>query len=98
MNMIIEDYTINVSEPIREALKRLNLVKSRSMTLFVVDDNGVMVGTLTDGDVRRALIAGHEVNSPVGNAMHRDFSYLRSLSQAYEVKQMRQRGILLVPT
>lgn len=97
MNMKIEDYTINVSEPIREALKRLNLVKSRSMTLFVVDDNGVMVGTLTDGDVRRALIAGHEVNSPVGNAMHRDFSYLRSLSQAYEVKQMRQRGILLVP-
>ena len=63
--MTIEDYTINISEPIREALKRLNLVKSRSMTLFVVDDNGVMVGTLTDGDVRRALIAGHEVNSPV---------------------------------
>lgn len=95
--MTIEDYTIKDSEPIREALKRLNLVRSRSMTLFVINDYGVMVGTLTDGDVRRALIAGHEVNNPVGNAMHRNFSYLSSPTQAHELKQMRQRGILLVP-
>ena len=36
-----------------DALRILNDLSDTAMTLFVVDNNGCMVGTLTDGDIRR---------------------------------------------
>ena len=41
---------------------------------FVVSDSGKVVGTLTDGDIRRAILGGMDVNDPsVSDAMHREF-------------------------
>ena len=41
----------------RTALRVLdNLPDNASRTLFIVDDNDVMVGSLTDGDIRRGLL------------------------------------------
>ncbi|MEW5984345.1 MAG: aminotransferase class I/II-fold pyridoxal phosphate-dependent enzyme [Acidobacteriota bacterium] len=40
--------------------------------VLVVDDQGVLRGTLTDGDVRRALLRGASLKSPVDEVMHRD--------------------------
>lgn len=39
---------------------------------LVVSENGLMVGTLTDGDVRRGLLRGLELASPVEGIIHRD--------------------------
>lgn len=75
----------------------LNEVHSQSMTLFVVDDDERMVGTLTDGDIRRALIAGEDVDNEVRKAMHRSFSYLTGLDEVAKLKTLRDRNIFLVP-
>ena len=47
------------------------------LVLFVVDENDKMVGTLTDGDSRRALIAGVSVNDSIEKVMHKNFNFLR---------------------
>ena len=41
-----------------EALRIINELAPEPLVLFVVDEDNRMVGTLTDGDSRRALIAG----------------------------------------
>ena len=38
----------------------------------VVSEDGLLVGTLTDGDIRRGLIRGLELNSPIESIIHRD--------------------------
>jgi dTDP-glucose pyrophosphorylase len=50
------------------ALERGNL-----QIVFVVDDAGAVLGTATDGDLRRALLAGASLDSSVSPYISRDF-------------------------
>ena len=72
-----ENHIIKLSKKLIDALKRLNSFLKGPLVLFVVDDEDKMVGTLTDGDSRRALIAGFSVNDSIENVMHKNFNFLR---------------------
>lgn len=68
------------------------------MTLFAVDAEGSMLGTITDGDVRRALISGVGIDRPVSEAMHTDFmSLTRGHDNVEKIREARRRGIRLLP-
>lgn len=54
---MIAKHTIHKSEPVREALKKLDLLASDAI-LFVVDEEVKLIGSLTDGDLRRGFIKG----------------------------------------
>lgn len=47
----------HIDLPIREALKKLNELASDAI-LFMVDDKNKLIGSLTDGDLRRGFING----------------------------------------
>lgn len=49
---------------IREALIRLDIL-AKDAILFIVDENNKLIGSLTDGDVRRGLIKGYTINDSV---------------------------------
>ncbi len=59
-----KEHIISGSSSIREALARLDVL-AKDAILFVVDDEGRLLGSLTDGDVRRGLLRGVEIGSPV---------------------------------
>lgn len=82
---------------IQEALIRLNCLHSQSMTLFVINSVGKMEGTLTDGDIRRALVSGKKLESIVSEAMYRDFSYIESRNDIRKLRELRMNKISLVP-
>lgn len=85
-------------EPIIEAIRKLNDLSGGVMTLFAVDASGRVVGSVTDGDVRRALLAGADVNDPVGRAANRRFKALRGSSiDLSELRRIRRAGMRLVP-
>jgi dTDP-glucose pyrophosphorylase len=44
--------------------------RERKSIAAIVDDAQRVIGTITDGDIRRALLAGHSVDSPVSVAMN----------------------------
>lgn len=71
-------HIINKRESLLSALKIINAMEQEPLVLFVVDDDDRMVGTLTDGDSRRALIAGVSVNDSIEKVMHKNFNFLRS--------------------
>lgn len=55
---------------LKQALKRLDHAAFR--VLFVVDEQGVLLGTLSDGDVRRAILAGKSLDSSIEDVFNKN--------------------------
>src|SRR5688572_27329504 len=55
---------------IREAVKAID--SSKIQIALIVDDAGCLRGTVTDGDVRRALLGGVGLDQPVTGIMNAD--------------------------
>lgn len=70
-------HLISQNQSLHEALEKINNIKTEPLVLFVINDKSQMLGTLTDGDVRRALIRGVNVNDKISDAMHCGFNFLR---------------------
>ena len=90
------NHIISKNATLLDALSRINTFKMPDpLVLFVVDDEQRMVGTLTDGDSRRALISGASLNDKAEKVMHRDFNYM-SISDITNVLEIRhQRGMMM---
>ena len=92
-------HIINIAESAREALRILSsLPDNSSLTLFVVDDNELLKGTVTDGDIRRGLLNNLEISQSIGLFMNPDFKYVtNSLSFTLDLKNFRNQGLGLIP-
>lgn len=88
---------IKCDSSVVEALTAIN--DSDLLTVFVVDEKNVLVGTLTDGDVRRYLINGGQLNDPVVNAVRKSFSKIEKNDSdtLKSLKEFKAKGIKLVP-
>lgn len=82
-----------------EALNQINSLAPDPLVLFVVDGENRMLGTLTDGDSRRALIAGASVDDKVEKVMHTNFNYMKldAINDVKEIKRQRDLKMKLVP-
>ena len=91
-------YLIKQTASIREALVSLNNISGDVLTLIVINENQVVVGTLTDGDIRRILISNCSLEDPVSIAMKTDFQYLEDgCLDVNQIKKMKNKGITLIP-
>ena len=95
----MKNHIINKDITLIEALSRINEIAPDPLVLFVLDEENRMVGTLTDGDSRRALIAGFSVNDKVEKIMHKNFNYMKieDLDNVKEIKRQRDLMMHLVP-
>ena len=69
--MKLELLTIQSNDVLRKALENLN--KSGLSILFVVDENNMLVGILTDGTIRRSLLSNFNLDSIVMDVMKTEF-------------------------
>lgn len=95
----MKNHFISQDITLLEALAKINTLAPEPLVLFVLDDEKRMVGTLTDGDSRRALIAGASVNDKVARIMHRSFNYMKveELDDVKELKRQKELQMRLVP-
>lgn len=94
----LNTYSIPQTATIREALKRINETSGSGQMLFVLNDNQQVAATLSDGDIRRGLITGHELNEPVEQIMFRNFRYLKEGNIQIELlRQFREQQLPIVP-
>lgn len=95
---MIKDCIINEIATIKDALVAINRITGKGELLIIVNDNLQMVGTLTDGDIRRGLIAGYELTDSVCKIMHRDFKYIKQSEFDVEhLKSFRYLRIMFIP-
>ncbi|HZJ76405.1 MAG TPA: CBS domain-containing protein [Oscillospiraceae bacterium] len=73
--MNLEKFTIIYKETIMNSLKKIELNKKGF--LIIIDSNKKVLGTLTDGDIRRAFIRGCKINDKINNNVYNEnFEYL----------------------
>lgn len=65
---------------------------------LVIDGNGRLLGTVTDGDVRRAILRGLELERPVTEIMHRNPTVTRAGdSREVIMALIREKHLLQIP-
>lgn len=101
--MEIERFLVSPDKSIREAMARID--RSAKGIALVVDEERRLVGTITDGDVRRAILAGISLDTPVsellarkaGTAYPRPITAPASSERSALRSLMQERGIRQVP-
>ena len=93
----MENLLIKPNSSIKDVLKQLN--KAGEKCLVVVDKEHKLMGTLSDGDVRRAILKGKYPNNKVKEFYHKNPIFLRkenySLSQAKDL--LVKKRIYVIP-
>ena len=95
----MNNHIISKDVTLLEALSYINAAAPDPLVLFVLDEDKRMVGTLTDGDSRRALIKGASLNDKVATIMHRNFNFMKvgELDNVKEIKRQRELKMKLIP-
>jgi dTDP-glucose pyrophosphorylase len=92
-------YIISDTSNARDALKKLeDIPQVSSRTLFVVNEYMQILGSVTDGDIRRGLLNGLEISEEIVVFMNTD---LRVVNQAeniiHKIAETKKLGIFILP-
>jgi len=92
------NHIISSVATLKDGLIAINQLTDEILCLFVVDKTRRLVGTLTDGDIRRALISEVLLTETIEVAMKKDFiKVLIDKVTPNEVKGYRTKGVTLLP-
>lgn len=81
---------------IREAMRIID--KGSMRIALVVDKDHRLIGTLTDGDIRRGLLHGASMAEPVDQLMNRQFRFVQSSDDHSEMLEiMRREDLSQIP-
>ena len=95
--MELSRYTLNLKSSVKEALEKINTLTD-VQTIFVIDDNFKIIGSITDGDIRRGFIKGLSINDRLENFLYKDFKYLKQDNSNFlKLKEFKQKGIKILP-
>jgi len=89
-------YLIDSTKKLITAMQRLHSLKYK--ILFVVDKNQKLIGTVTDGDLRRGLIKFKDTNTEIEKVMHKKplFSYKMKIDKETKINAEKQK-LNLIP-
>jgi len=71
--MKIDKYLINKNETIKSALKKID---GNHLGIIFIEDDNIVVGVATDGDIRRFMLKENSLDSIIHECMNKDFFYL----------------------
>lgn len=90
-----EKYLVYTDARLKEALVLIE--ENNHHTLIVLSRSGVVVGTLSDGDVRRKLLEGRLLEIPVSEVMNTNFIALSPNDRERARELFKKAGIFLIP-
>lgn len=80
------------------ALEQLNGMRDVSrLILFVEDDSHAVIGSLTDGDIRRALVKNKTINESVETVCNVNFTYIKEGYSFVNLNSYRKKHIKILP-
>lgn len=88
--------SIDIKASIRKAMQVID--QGSCEIAFVISSEGKLIGTLTDGDIRRAILAGTSLDEPASSFMRKDFtSVTEEISRADVLDLMKARFMQQIP-
>lgn len=93
-----EQTLVPASATVKEALARINALRGVPLTLFAISADNRLEGTLTDGDIRRGLLSGATLSTPVSEVMNRSFHAVRPDQDSVKaIESARALNLALLP-
>ena len=89
-------HTLSDSATIKDGLEQLNAVNGEAV--FILNAEEKVVGTITDGDIRRGLIGGKSLNDAITEVMHTSFRHIRQENYSITtIDSIKQQQIGMLP-
>lgn len=96
----MRDYTehlIKSGSSLKEALSRLDALAADAI-LFIVDENKKLLGSLTDGDVRRGLLNNLDLKNNVDDFLQPNPRYVRKSEYTIDdIIHLREKKLKIIP-
>ena len=92
-----KEVLIHRNQTVKEALKQLDKVETK--TLLVINDDGTLIGSISDGDIRRYILKGEDISKDISKAYNAKPTYVREREFVLaDIKQtMLSKKIELIP-
>lgn len=91
------DHLILSGSTIKQALFKLNEL-SQDAILFVVDSENKLLGSLTDGDVRRGLLNDFSIENRIDQIIQKQFRYIRKGdNDIKKIIEYREANFRIIP-
>ena len=93
----MKDITVNPNTTIRQAMKVLD--KTSEKCLLVVDENKKLLGSLTDGDLRRGILSGMNFSENISECYNKDATTFTqgNYTQRDVTQVLRDKKLDLIP-
>jgi len=92
----LKQFLINEEESVLASMKKLD--ENAHKVLFVIDKSEILIGSLTDGDIRRWILSGNELSEQVHKVCHKSPSFVNEGYSEQEVKDlMLTKNIECIP-
>lgn len=88
-------YTINEELSILDAMSLIEENEHRS--LIVLGEGNVVVGTISDGDIRKALLRGELMSTKIRDVMNLNFIFLKEKDIEEAKKIFNRNRIFIIP-
>lgn len=93
----VSDHLINVDRSIREALSMLNSLSTDAI-LFVIDDDDKLIGSLTDGDLRRGFLKNLDFENSIKDFIQSHPVYIiRGQYKLEELEAYKAKNFKIIP-
>lgn len=91
-------YILSYTATAREALQIINEIAIPNMAVFIINEKIQLIGSLTDGDIRRGLLFGYTIEEKAVKFMNSNTKYLMDGENNYEkVNEFKVKGFRFVP-
>ncbi|MES2590606.1 MAG: sugar phosphate nucleotidyltransferase [Bacteroidota bacterium] len=91
-------YTFSEKGTAREALQLINNIAIPNMAIFIINENQELVGSLTDGDIRRGLLNELTIDAPVKSFMNPNSkNFVDSENNFEKVAKYKNVGMRFIP-
>jgi dTDP-glucose pyrophosphorylase len=92
----IDQFVFTGNRTVREAMKQIE--SNKKGLLFVKNDENTLIGSLSDGDIRRGILNGCELNDPISSIMNlKPYSVSLEEQKSINLKKLESQGIKMVP-
>lgn len=86
MRFSIETYCIKLGSTIKDAMESIDV--NLTGGAFVVDQDFHVKGVITDGNIRRALLAGHNINDNIEGIYSKEFKFANVFESKKKIKDL----------
>lgn len=93
--MNLENFQIDVNGSIKEALEQIEC--NHHGIILLIDENKVVIGLATDGDIRRSLLEGVSLEHPVNICSNSQFTWAHSETSREQLLKQLDHKIRVLP-